>query len=174
MKSFRTSALIGLALAASFALARPARAQQAAPAVKAQPALVVSAENRTAGEAAARGTRRADQTVHAGDVLRYRLTFTNTAGRPVRHVALSNPLVGGLQFVSGSASASREDASAEYSADGGRSWSARPMETVMVDGRSVERPIAPERYTAVRWIVSGWVNPGATVTAQFEARLAAR
>jgi hypothetical protein len=26
----------------------------------------------------------------------------------------------------------------------------------------------------VRWIVDGWVSPGATVTAQFEARLASR
>jgi hypothetical protein len=45
---------------------------------------------------------------------------------------------------------------------------------VTIDGKSVERAIAPERYTGVRWIVDGWVTPGATVTAQFEARLAAR
>ena len=135
-------------------------------------ALAVAAENRTALDAAQHGARRTDASVHAGDVLRYKLTFTNTAGRPVRQVALQNPVANGLQFVAGSASTSRQDARAEYSADNGASWSTRPMETVTIDGQLVQRAIAPERFTGVRWIVDGWVNPGATVTAQFEARLA--
>ena len=169
MKSFIPAKLFGLLLLLT--IATPLRAQ--APARPAQ-ALVVAAENRTAIDAAARGAKRADATVHAGDVLRYKLTFTNTAGRPVRQVALQNPVATGLQFVPGSAKSSRQDARAEYSADNGATWSARPMETVTVDGKSVERPVAPERYTGVRWIVDGWLSPGATVTAQFEARLAAQ
>jgi uncharacterized repeat protein (TIGR01451 family) len=169
MKSSISAKLLGLLLAATFAA--PARAQ--APA-RAASALAVTAENRTAMAAEARGARRADAAVHAGDVLRYQLTFTNTAGRPVRQVALQNPVARGLQFVAGSATSSRQDARAEYSADNGATWSARPMETVTIDGKRVERAIAPERYTGVRWIVDGWVNPGATVTARFEARLASR
>ena len=169
MKSSIPAKLLGLLLALT--LATPVGAQ--APARTAS-ALVVSAENRTALAAASRGARRADASVHAGDVLRYKLTFTNTAGRPVRQVALQNPVANGLQFVAGSARASRDDARAEYSADNGATWSVRPMETVTVDGKTVERAIAPERYTGVRWIVDGWVSPGATVTAQFEARLATR
>lgn len=169
MKSSIPAKLFGLLLALT--IATPLSAQ--APARPA-PALVVAAENRTAMDAAARGTKRADATVHAGDVLRYKLTFTNTAGRPVRHVAVQNPVAPGLEFVAGSAKASRQDARAEYSADNGASWSVKPMETVTIDGKPVERAIAPERYTGVRWIVDGWVTPGATVTAQFEARLAIR
>ena len=169
MKSSIPAKLFGLLIALTFAT--PLRAQ--APARPAS-ALAMSAENRTALAAAARGAKRADATVHAGDVLRYKLTFTNTAGRPVRQVALQNPVAAGLQFVAGSARSSRQDARAEYTADAGATWSARPMETVSIDGRSVERAIAPERYTGVRWIVDGWVSPGATVTAEFEARLAAR
>jgi len=169
MKSSVPAKLLGLLLALTFAT--PLRAQ--AP-VRPASALAVTAENRTAMAAAARGAKRADSTVHAGDVLRYKLTFTNTAGRPVRQVALNNPVAAGLQFVPGSASSSRQDARAEYSADNGATWSVRPMETVTIDGKSVERAIAPERYTGVRWIVDGWVTPGATVTAQFEARLASR
>lgn len=136
-----------------------------------QPTLEVKAENRTAQAAAARGARRADTTVHAGDVLRYRLTFTNAAPRPIRNVALANPVPAGLQFVAGSAKASRADARAEYSLDGGKTWSAHPTEPVVVDGRQVERPVAPERFTAVRWVVDGAVAPAAVVTAEFEARL---
>lgn len=169
MKSFNPAKLVGLLLTLTFAT--PLRAQ--AP-VRPVSALAVTAENRTAVAAAARGAKRADATVHAGDVLRYKLTFTNTAGRPVRQVALQNPVASGLQFVGGSAQSSRQDARAEYSADNGVSWSARPMETVMIDGKRIERAIAAERYTSVRWIVDGWVPAGATVTAQFEARLATR
>ena len=169
MKSSIPAKLLGLLLALT--LATPVGAQ--APARTAS-ALVVSAENRTALAAASRGARRADASVHAGDVLRYKLTFTNTAGRPVRQVAIQNPVASGLQFVGGSAQSSRQDARAEYSADNGVSWSARPMETVMIDGKRIERAIAAERYTSVRWIVDGWVPAGATVTAQFEARLATR
>jgi uncharacterized repeat protein (TIGR01451 family) len=166
MKSFTPAKLLGLLLA--LVVAMPARTQ-----APARPALAVSAENRTAMAAAAKGAQRTDATVHAGDVLRYKLTFTNTAGRPVREVALRNPVAAGLQFVAGSASASRQDARAEYSADNGASWSVRPMESVTIDGKPVQRAIAPERFTGVRWVVNGWVSPGATVTAQFEARVAA-
>jgi uncharacterized repeat protein (TIGR01451 family) len=165
MKSFTPATLLGLLLA--LGVATPARAQ-----APVRSALAVSAENRTAMAAAAHGAQRTDASVHAGDVLRYKLTFTNTAGRPVRAVALQNPVAAGLQFVAGSASASRQDARAEYSADNGASWSVRPMETVMIDGKPVQRAIAPERFTGVRWVVDGWVSPGATVTAQFEARFA--
>lgn len=165
----KSTAANRVALLLALTLAAPLRAQAPARPVS---ALTVSAENRTAMAAAARGDKRADATVHAGDVLRYKLTFTNTAGRPVRQVALRNPVASGLEFVGGSAKVSRDDARAEYSADNGVTWSARPMETVTVDGKPIERVVAPERYTGVRWIVDGWVSPGVTVTAHFEARLA--
>jgi uncharacterized repeat protein (TIGR01451 family) len=169
MKSSTRAKLSALLLALTFAA--PLLAQTPA---RPASALAVTAENRTALAAAARGAKRTDAAVHAGDVLRYRLTFTNTAGRPVRQVALQNPVANGLQFVAGSASSSRQDARAEYSADNGATWSTKPMETVTIDGKRVERAVAPERFTGVRWIVDGWVSPGATVTAQFDARLASR
>lgn len=142
-----------------------------APLAAQQPSLRVTAENRTAAQAAEAGHPRADQNARPGDLVRYRLTFTNTAGRPVRRVQLSNPLSGGVQFVAGSVRASREDAQAEYSIDGGRTFSAQPMEEVVIEGRRVRRPAQPERYTHVRWMVDGFVAPGATVVAEFEARI---
>lgn len=168
MKSSTRATLLGLLLAL------PSVSLHAQAPARSQSVLAVSAENRTAVDAAARGAKRPDAAVHAGDVLRYKLTFTNTAGRPVRRVALQNPVAPGLQFVAGSARTSREDARAEYSVDNGATWSTRPMETVVIDGKRVERDVAPERFTGVRWLVDGWVSPGATVTAQFEARLPAR
>lgn len=153
-------------LAVFFALvfaALPAAAQQAT-----QQALTVTATNRTAAQA-----ERNDDRARPGDVVRYRLTFTNVTRNPVRGVTLANPLAAGMRFVGGSARADRGDARAEYSADGGRTFSAQPMEEVVVDGQRVRRAVPAERYTHVRWTVDGNVAPGATVVAEFDARVGA-
>ncbi len=42
----------------------------------------------------------------------------------------------------------------------------------VVDGERVTRPAPPEMYTHIRWMVPGWVQPGAQVTAEFRAQLA--
>jgi uncharacterized repeat protein (TIGR01451 family) len=141
----------------------PAAAQQAT-----QQALTVTATNRTAAQA-----ERGDDRARPGDVVRYRLTFTNITRAPVRGVTLANPLAAGMRFVGGSAQADRNDARLEYSADGGRTFSAQPMEEVVVDGQRVQRAVPAERYTHVRWTVDGSVAPGATVVAEFEARVGA-
>ncbi|HEX8832274.1 MAG TPA: hypothetical protein VF705_13955 [Longimicrobium sp.] len=153
--------LVLVALAAAPAVAQQATQQQSP--------LQVTAVNRTAAELAARGTPRADKQVRTGDVVRYRLAFTNPQRTPVRPV-LSNPIAPGMVFVAGSARTARTDARAEYSIDGGRTFSAQPMETVVVNGRSVQRAAAPEKYTHVRWTVGGFVAPGATVVAEFDVR----
>jgi uncharacterized repeat protein (TIGR01451 family) len=158
--------LARIVMAAALLGSAPVVAQQAP-----QQALVVTAENRTAAQAAHDGHARRDGNARPGDVVRYRLTFTNTAGRPVRRVQLSNPLAGGMRFVAGSVQASRADALPEYSIDGGRTFSTQPMEEVQVDGRRVRRPAPPERYTSVRWVVDGFVAPGATVLAEFDAQI---
>ena len=161
-----------LSMLAALALTLGAASAQAQRAAAPQ-ALVVTAENRTATAEAARGATRRGDAARPGDVMRYRLTFTNVAGRPVRGVQLANPLPAGIRLVEGTPRASREDARAEYSADGGKSFSARPMEDVIVDGRTVRRPVPAERYTHVRWTVDGTVAAGATVVAEYDARIGA-
>lgn len=150
-----------LAAAPSFATAQSPDAK----------ALTVTASNRTAEAEAAKGQKRADSHVQGGDVMKYRLTFTNLKDSNVRQVVLSNPISGGLKMVAGSARSSRDDALAEYSADGGKTFSSQPMEEVLLDGKAVQRPVSPDRYTHIRWTVAGSVAPKATVTAEFEARL---
>jgi uncharacterized repeat protein (TIGR01451 family) len=116
---------------------------------------------------------RADERVYAGDVVRYRLTFTNPQRNAVQGIVLNNPIPAGMQFVAGSSSASRDDIRVEYSADGGKNFSTQPTEEVTIEGRKVRRPVASERYTHVRWTVGGTVAPGAAVTAEYDARLPA-
>lgn len=163
--------LLALAIGAA---ARPLAAQSAPRVDAPAPRFTVAASNRTAVESAARGAPRRDTTVLPGDVIRYTLTFTNTLSHAVRGLELANPIPAGLHFVEGSASASRDDARAEFSVDGGRTYSARPTETVVIDGRSVQRPVPAERFTNVRWILDGAVASRAGVTAHFDARLGAQ
>lgn len=164
----RIAAVLALALAPV-----SARAQQAAPSAAATPSLTVVAENRTAAAEAERGAPRRNVAVQPGDVVRYRLTFTNPTAGAVRGVVLANPLPAAMQLVAGSTRATRQDARLEFSADRGRTFSRQPMEEVVVDGQRVRRPVAPEKYTHVRWTVDGTVAPRATVVAEFDARLAA-
>ena len=146
-----------------------AEAQQAAP----QPALAITVQNRTASAEAAQGAARKDSTVKPGDVLHYTLTFSNPTPRALGNVQLSNPLPKGLEFVPASVRASRADARLEFSADGGKTFAAEPTLEVVVDGKTVRRPAAPEQYTHVRWTVTGAVAAQAVVTAEYDARVGA-
>jgi uncharacterized repeat protein (TIGR01451 family) len=151
------------ALAAGL-LAVPAGAQQAK---SAAPSLTVAAVNTTAEQAGETSRK----TVKPDDVLRYTLTFSNPGPKALGNVELRNPIPKGVHFVPGSAHASRDDARLEFSADGGKSWSAQPMETVTVDGQPARRAVPVERYTHVRWIVGGTVAANSTVTADFSAKV---
>lgn len=146
-------------------LAVPVAAQVAAP-----QALAITAHNVTAIEA-----ERPDALTGAslpGDVIEYRLTFTNHTEGPVSDVVLNDPIPAGLVFVPGSVTADAEALVVEYSIDAGASWSERPVVEVEVDGRLVTRPAPPEAYTHVRWTITDAVSPGAQVTARFRAVVA--
>lgn len=156
-----------LFLALLLALPLPAMAQQA----DTTQALVITVLNRTAAAESEAGNARADDTARPGDVLRYRLTFTNRTAGPVAGVVLSNPIPSTIALVGGTVRSSRDDVQVEYSADNGRTWSAEPTEEVLVNGSRVRRPIPPERFTNVRWTISGQVQPRATVTADYDTRI---
>jgi uncharacterized repeat protein (TIGR01451 family) len=134
-------------------------------------ALAVTAANRTAEADAAKGMKRSDANVRSGDVMKYTLTFTNVKEKSVHKVVVSNPIPSGLTLIANSARSSREDAITEYSTDGGRTFSAQPMEEMTLDGKTVQRAVPTDRYTHVRWTIAGSIAPKAVVTAEFEARL---
>ena len=137
-------------------------------ALAAQRPLVVTAQNLNA---ASRGSQ--SQAVLPGDVVRFQLRFTNQNPGDVRGVVFTNPVPGGLRYVDGSAGADRQDVTVEYSADGGKSFAAKPMITEVVAGARVQKPAPPEQYTHVRWTVRGSIASGASVTAEFRVTLPA-
>lgn len=106
-----------------------------------------------------------------GDVVQYRLRFTNVKDIRVRDVVIDDPVPEGLEYVDGSASANQQGVDIQYSIDGGRTYSNRPTMQKVVDGKGVEVPAPPESYTHIRWIVRDWIEPGSTLTASFRTRL---
>lgn len=163
----RCSAAI-LAAAAVLLLSPSAFAQESE-----QPrALVITALNQMAGDS----THQAlddPNTLLPGDVVHYRLTFTNTTEVPVRNIDFRDPLPVGLHYVQGTATADRDDVVVTYSIDGGQTFTAQPMIERVIDGERVTVPAPPEMYTHIRWFVGSWVEPGAQVTAEFKAQLPA-
>ena len=108
--------------------------------------------------------------VELGDMVEYRLVFTNITGRPVDNIQFTDPLPEGMHYLQGTAGADRENVDVEFSLDGGTSYSEQPMVEVVVDGRTELRPASPEVYTNIRWTVHGEVQPDASVTAAFQVR----
>jgi uncharacterized repeat protein (TIGR01451 family) len=109
----------------------------------------------------------------AGDVVRYRLVFTNLNADSLRNVQFTNPIPGGLRYVAASAGADRSDVTIDFSIDGGKTWSAQPMIDVIVDGKPVRKPAPVSQYTTIRWTVGGWVQSKSQVTAEYKAELPA-
>ncbi|HEV7364630.1 MAG TPA: hypothetical protein VGN76_02160 [Gemmatimonadales bacterium] len=157
---------VRLALLCIVVAALPAAAQTPEP----KP-LVITAVNKTADSATAAGAGRSQNAMaRPGDVLGYSLAFTNTTRGAVNNVQFVDPLPRGLVFRTGSARADKP-VRIEYSIDGGKSYTARPMIVAMENGKRVEKPAPREAYTHIRWTVSGPLAPGAQVTAGFEAEV---
>lgn len=134
--------------------------------------LKVSFTNMTLKHDSARA-RQGAAAVGGNDTLRYELTFTNAEKRALSNVVFNNPIPKGLQLVGGTVTTSA-GAKVEYSIDGGMEYSARPMMTVLENGRTVQRIAPTMLYTHIRWTVTDSVAPGATVTARFDAAVGVR
>lgn len=168
MRFWRASAVLAVALGV---VPTGVGVGQEAEAVK---ALEVTAENLMAGDARHQEyeSRGGDaEALLAGDIVRYRLHFTNLTSDSVRQVVFQNAVPAGLEYVAESASADRADVVVEYSIDGGATYAATPMAEVVVDGLTVLRPAPPETYTHIRWTLSGWLQPQAELTAEYRAQL---
>jgi len=108
-----------------------------------------------------------------GDLIEYRLSFTNTREGAVGNVVFDDPIPVGLVYVEGSAGAEPENVVVEFSIDGGDSYTANPEIEVEEAGERVRRPAPAEAYTHVRWTVQGTLAPGEEVRAVFRVRVSA-
>ena len=98
------------------------------------------------------------------------ITAHNVTAGPVKNIQFVDPIPKGMVYVLGSATGDRP-VRVEYSIDGGKSYSARPVIAVVEDGKKVETPAPRERYTHVRWTVLGSLDPKARVMAEFRTQV---
>lgn len=155
---------------ASCALVSAVRANAQPPA--ASRALVVTAENLSASEP--QRARAGDPNVlRPGDIVRYRLAFTNITADSVRNVQFNDPVPAGLRYVVGSARADRPDVLVEFSIDSGRTFSEVPEIEDVVNGQKTRRAAPAERYTHVRWSARGWVPSRSKIATEFKVQMPA-
>ena len=83
-----------------------------------------------------------------GDLIEYRLTYSNTEATPVNGLLVKGPVPAGTQYIDSSAR-SLKQASVRFSSDGGASWQPAPLKRRGADGKEVIVP--PEQYTHVQW-----------------------
>ena len=161
-------AVVGLALASGSVRAQAAAQEDTAPEALVISATILHWDQARPQTIAARD--RDPNRVTLGDVVEYRLVFTNITGNPVDNIQFTDPLPEGMHYLQGTAGADREDVDVEFSLDGGTSYSEQPMVEVVVEGRTELRPASPGDYTNIRWTVHGEVQPEASVTAAFQVR----
>lgn len=124
--------------------------------------------------AQASGENRPGSVAMPGDVLEYRLVFTNRTEGPVRNIVFTNPIPEGTRYIGGTADADRTNVQVEFSIDEGASYSTSPMIVVVEAGEQVRRPAPPEMYTHMRWTVRDSVPVREQVTAHYRLRVQPR
>ncbi len=104
-----------------------------------------------------------------GDDVEYDIVASNTGTRPALKLIPMARVPAGTEYVPGSAKGTR--ASAQFSVDGGKTWSAAPTVEVKTSGGTVVKKADTSLYTAVRFVGDGALAPGAKATYSYEVRV---
>jgi uncharacterized repeat protein (TIGR01451 family) len=99
-----------------------------------------------------------------GQRVRYTIVAHNTGDRPAANLAPVVKIPAGERYVDGSAGSN-----AEYSVDGGKTWSAGPMVRVTnPGGATTVRRALPSEFDAIRWMAPAALAPGARATFAYD------
>jgi uncharacterized repeat protein (TIGR01451 family) len=106
----------------------------------------------------------------SGDAIEYDIVAANAGDSPALRLVPVGKIPAGTAYVEGSAKAPR--ARAEFSLDGGKTWSASPTVTVrQPDGTMVVKKADPSLYTAVRFVTEGAIAPHQSAAYSYEVRV---
>ncbi len=104
-----------------------------------------------------------------GQIVEYKLVASNSGTSAAHDIRPVVRIPAGTAYRAASAAASGTHAVAEYSIDGGRTWSPHPTETVRTPaGTAALRDAAPERYTNIRWSEPDSLSPAARESFSYE------
>lgn len=103
-----------------------------------------------------------------GDVVVYTIAYSNTGKGPVLDAAIVDPIPKGVVYILESAEGT--DAEITFSVDGGRTWQKPPvmMQVKKPDGSMENKPVPPERFTHVRWLIKKPLAPGQSGKVSFK------
>lgn len=105
-----------------------------------------------------------------GDQIQYDIVASNAGTSPALKLVPVGKIPAGTVYVDGSAKAAR--AHAEFSLDGGKTWSAAPTVRVrQPDGSTVVKKADPALYTAVRFVTDGAIAAHQTAAYVYEVRV---
>jgi uncharacterized repeat protein (TIGR01451 family) len=106
----------------------------------------------------------------AGDEIQYDIVAANAGDSPAMRLVPVGKVPAGTAYIAGSAKAPR--ARAEFSLDGGKTWSVAPTVTVkQPDGTTVVKKADPSIYTAVRFVTEGAIAPHQAAAYTYEVRV---
>lgn len=102
-----------------------------------------------------------------GEVIRYRLDYTNDDELPASDLVLTMPVPNVVTFIEGSANGMAE--SVTYSIDNGETFSTRGELTISDESGS--RSATADDVTHIRWVIKGPVNAGESGMLSFKGVL---
>jgi uncharacterized repeat protein (TIGR01451 family) len=106
----------------------------------------------------------------SGDEIEYDIAASNAGTSPALHLVPVGRVPAGTAYVAGSAKAA--GAHAEFSLDGGKTWSASPTVTVKdPSGVVVVKKADPALYTMVRFVSAGALAPHGSAVYSYEVRV---
>jgi len=124
-------------------------AAQASPVVKAS--ITQSIVSHDASGAVVLAPVAANASLKPGTVVEYTIVAMNDGNEAARNLKPAAKIPASTSFRVGSAVSSVADAKAEFSLDGGKTWSAMPMVSVSTPQGLVQRPADASKYQAIRW-----------------------
>src|SRR5262245_6837417 len=103
-----------------------------------------------------------------GDVLVYRIDYSNKGSAPAHDARVADPIPTGTRLMPNSWQADGADFS--VSVDGGKTWEGYPVKraVTLADGTQIVKEVDLTSYTHVRWTTKDPLPPGATRSALFK------
>jgi uncharacterized repeat protein (TIGR01451 family) len=119
---------------------------------------------------AERLTPLANAVLKPGDLVRYDVVATNSGTDPAAHLIPAARVPDGTTYEAGSASLAAASR-IEFSLDGGKTWSSKPLVPVKTSSGTVEKPAPIAAYTALRWVDDKSLAPKSSVAYSYEVRV---
>jgi uncharacterized repeat protein (TIGR01451 family) len=105
-----------------------------------------------------------------GQTVRYTIVASNKGADAALGLVPAARIPAGSAYDPGSASTSGA-LRVEFSLDGGKTWSAKPLVKVQTANGTVEKPADPSLYTGLRWIGAKALEPKSNLTYSYQVRI---